>query len=56
MGSLVGLAEINEIFPVPLAGLSANNKTSPVGLTCPMGFFPELNSIRLSKDVLKSCP
>ena len=52
MGSFVGLVEINETFPVPLAGLSAKDKSSPVGLTCPMGFSPRLTSIRLAADIV----
>ena len=56
MGSFVGLVEINEIFPVPLSGLSAKDKLSLFGLTSSIGFSPDLNSIRLFKDILKSCP
>jgi hypothetical protein len=52
MGSLVGLVEINEIFPVPLSELSAKDKSSPVGFTSPIGFSTRLNSIRLAEDVL----
>jgi hypothetical protein len=80
IGSFVVLVEINEIFPVPIAGnpiagvvlaqleevvpsvfavekepltgLPAQDVLSAVGLTCPMGFSPRLNSIRLSEDLV----
>jgi hypothetical protein len=52
MGSLVGLVEINETFPVPLAGLSAKNKLSLFGLTSPIGFSPRLTSVRLAEDIV----
>jgi hypothetical protein len=52
MGSFVGLVEINETFPVPLAGLSAKDKSSPIGLPCPMGFSPRLNSTPFSEDIV----
>ena len=45
-GSFVGLLEINKLVPKPLAVLSAKNKLSPVGLTCPLGLALRLNSIR----------